>query len=442
MDAAFVSLQSFYPAVNIHAYPADDKCGSWAVPPGWLVKSGRLTGPNGKIIADYDEHPLRLFTYSPAFTGEVSLDELQKHIMSDPARPKSVPFHFRNQYRHWNANWGFCLTQEERDGLVPGTYKVEIDSEFVKSELKMASQVHRGEQDDSFLFVGHFDHPGMAGDGLIGCLAGHEAITRLAQQSTRLTYRMVSTVEIVGSVFYATRRAREDNVREALFCSLSGVDAPLKYARTAQEKATIDRVMAHILKHADEPAEEIGFQRGIGNDEVAFDVYGVGIPCGSLQRWPYEHYHTDADSADKVVAEKMESFVQILLRVIYVFENNSLLRGLFSGLPQLAHPDIDLYIGPGKVSRVVDDSNDASEELYKRLSRNELWGSPDLDPGELNQLMITIPSFADGKHSTLDIAEITDLPFSVVDAYTAMWQEKGLLEKSWLNPFGEEKDSE
>lgn len=439
MDAAFDVLQSFYPSIEILGCEAGARSGSWTVPPGWVVKSGRLKDPEGKVIADYAQHPLRLFTYSPPFTGQVSLDELQKHLMSDPGRPKSVPFHFRNQYRHWAPQWGFCLTQEERDNLKDGMYEVHIDTKFIESELRMASQVHHGHHEDSLLFIGHFDHPGMAGDGLVGCLAGHEVISRLAHRPTRLTYRMLSTVEIVGSVFYASREAAQDNVREALFSSLAGVNAPLKYARTAKERAIIDRVMGHILRHAGEPAEEIGFRQGIGNDEIAFDVHGVDIPCGSLQRWPYDHYHTDQDSADKVDAQKMESFIQILLGVIDVLEHNSLLFGRFDGLPQLAHPEVDLYISPEEVSGVAEDQIDALQNLvYPRPQKRDLPNTPELSADKLNHLMTMIPALADGKHTSLDIAERTGLPFHIVDGYTDRWQQKGLLEKRWVNPFAAE----
>ena len=80
---------------------------------------------------------------------------------------------------------------------------MDIRTSFSKGKLEMAEDVHFGKNDDSFLFVGHFDHPQMCLDGLIGCLAGHELLHRLKKQKTKLTYRMLSTVEIIGSVFYA-----------------------------------------------------------------------------------------------------------------------------------------------------------------------------------------------------------------------------------------------
>ena len=51
----------------------------------------------------------------------------------------------------------------------------------------MAEQIHLGKNKDSLLLVGHFDHPQMCLDGLVGCLAGHEAISRIKKIKTKLT---------------------------------------------------------------------------------------------------------------------------------------------------------------------------------------------------------------------------------------------------------------
>lgn len=435
MDGAYEKLVTYYPEAKLVSYPSGASCGHWLAPPGWLVKKAKLWSPEGQVIADYADHPLRLFTYSPPFSGKVTLSDLQPHLISDPQRPTAIPFHFRNQYRYWAPEWGFCLTQEERDALVDGEYYVEIESDFIESDLKMAIQTHEGEHDDCFLVIGHFDHPGMAGDGLIGCLAGHEAISRLEGKTTRLTYRMLSTVEIVGSVFYANHRANKDGVREGLFSALSGVDAPLKYAKTAKERAQIDRVMAHVLSHIPEPAETVRFRQAIGNDETAFDVHCISVPCGSLMRWPYEHYHTHFDSSDKIDEKKMETFIGALLDAIEILEKNSTLTGNFEGLPQLGHPDVDLYLSPGAISGIPEHQTDVVNRLVERLPNQRSRDAAACASNNLNMMMTLIPPLADGRHTTLDVAERSGVPFALVDAYTDMWKEKALLSKEWVNPF-------
>jgi aminopeptidase-like protein len=238
---------------------------------------------------------------------------------------------------------------------------------------------------------------------------------------------MLSTVEIVGSVFYAKHRG--------LFSALSGVDAPLKYAKTAKERAQIDRVMAHVLGHIPELTETVGFRQAIGNDETAFDVHGINVPCGSLMRWPYEHYHTHFDSSDKIDEKKMEAFIGVLLDAIEIFEKNSTLTGNFDGLPQLGHPDVDLYLSPGAISGIPEHQTDVVNRLVKRLPNQRSRDAAACASNNLNMMMTLIPPLADGRHTTLDVAERSGVPFALVDAYTDMWKEKALLSKEWVNPF-------
>jgi aminopeptidase-like protein len=275
----------------------------------------------------------------------------------------------------------------------------------------------------------------MCNDGLVGCLAGHEAISRLAGRKTRLTYRMLSTVEIIGSVFYAADRAAANNVRQAMFVAAAGARAPLAYQTSFDGNAAIDRVMRHVLETSGHDASIHDFRRGpLGNDETAFDVGGIGIPCGSIMRAPFDAYHTDEDTPDAVDADNFEQMVDLIGRAINVFERNSVVKRKFSGLPCLSSPDLDLYLSPTMMSHVRQDvrSGGILDALSPQLAEVVARRSENL-----NYMMNVLPVMCEGGHTVLDIAEKVELPFELVDAYTKLWVEKELLEKTWTNPFGE-----
>ena len=161
----------------------------------------------------------------------------------------------------------------------------------------MAEDVHFGKNKDSFLFVGHFDHPQMCLDGLVGCLAGHELIKRLKKKKTNLSYRMLSTVEIIGSVFYTKYFAKKNKVKQAVFISAPGARQNISYQQTFAKNNPIDKVAIHALKSLGLKFKTYDFRKGvIGNDEIAYDVGGVNIPCGALARSPFYSYHTDLDT--------------------------------------------------------------------------------------------------------------------------------------------------
>ncbi len=435
MSACYRELARVYDGCEVFGFPSGETCGSWTAPPAWEVETGRLTAPDGEVLTDWHDKKLSLWAYSPPFRGTVGLDELREHLFSIPAKPTVTPFHFRNQYRHWQPDWGFCLPDRVVKAMGPGDYTVEIDTRFEASTMEMVEQVHAGELADSVLFVGHFDHPEMCNDGLVGCLTGHEIVQRLKGRKTRLTYRMLSTVEIVGSVFYAEHRAKSAGVREALFIATSGARAPLQYQTSFTGTSFVDRVMRHVLRHSAPDTQEVPFREGIlGNDEVAFDVGGVDIPCGSFLRAPFEEYHTDLDTPDAVDTANFEQVVEIVLRMVGVLENDAVLVRKFSGLPCLSSPELDLYLSPGMISHVSQKASRDNNPLLRNLPESVAASLED-KANQLNAMMTVLPIVCDGRTTMLDLAERVDLPFEVVDSYTDMWVEKGLLEKHWHHPF-------
>jgi aminopeptidase-like protein len=435
MSNCYQELSEIYDNASILKFNSGDQSNGWHIPPAWEVSHAVLKGPDGKVIADWNCDPLCLFTYSPAFSGKVSREELEPHLFTAESNPTATPYHFRNQYRHWDPEWGFCLPFEIYQTLGRGSYHVDIETRFEPGTLDMVEQVHSGEFDESILFVGHFDHPFMYNDGLSGCIAGHEAISALEGKSTKLSYRMLSTVEIIGSAFYCRDHAKERGVQEALFIAASAAEAELSYANSFHGNNWIDKVVKHVLQHNAPDAEMYDFRQGdLGNDETAFDVEGIDIPCGSLMRAPIPYYHTNQDDFSQVNIDRLTEVVSIVSRVINVFENNSVLVPKFRGLPCLSHPDIDLYISPGSVSG----NAQSSDPIVSRILGNippELVSQSEFNLDSFSHLMTVLPRLCDGKTSVLEIAEHCNLPFEVVSEYTDMWVEKSLLEKVWINPF-------
>ncbi len=435
-SAAYRDLASVYDNCEIISFPTGDTQSYWEVPPAWEVERATLTAPDGKVIADWNESKLSVFSCSPPFCGKISLQDLETHLFSIPQKPQRIPFHFRNQYRHWDQQWGFCISHHVRDKLVPGQYDVDIATRFQPGKMEMVEQTHAGELSDTILLVGHFDHPAMCNDGLVGCLAGHEIISRLAERKTHLTYRMLSTIEIIGSVFYAARCLPSRHVRQALFIATAGARAPLHYQQSFSERSPIDRVMKHIFTHYAEPdeAENIDrFRQGpLGNDETAFDVGGVNIPCGVVMRGPFDEYHTDADNVDAVDEERFEQQVEIVLKAIDVFEKNAVLSRCFSGLPCLSAPALDLYFSYSRISQVA--APQSRHPISTRLGpkTREIYVK---NPDALHYMATVLPVMCEGDKTVLDVAEKVGLPFEIVDAYTDLWVEKGLIKKFWSSPF-------
>ena len=435
MSLAYRLLKKHFVNLKIFGYSTGKKCDGWIVPPSWEVQKATLKDPSGKIIADWFKNKLSLWTYSSSFKGKVKKEKLDNKILSNPKKPNATTFHFRNQYNFWKREWGFSLPYKIHKKLKKGKYSVDIKTSFNKGKLEMAEDVHVGKTNDSFLFVGHFDHPQMCLDGLVGCLAGHELLNRLRKKQTRLTYRMLSTVEIIGSVFYAKYHAKKNKVKQALFIACPGANQKIGYQQTFSKKNQIDEVTKHVLKNLNIDFKTYDFRKGpIGNDEIAYDVGGTNIPCGSLMRAPFKTYHTDFDTPSGISWKNFEEAILVLEEIVYIFENNSILYRNFNGLPRLSSKKLNLYLSPEKASGIKGYGSSFNKDLLndipdgtKKLIRKNTH--------KFNYLMNYLTNIREENKTILDIAIHTDLPFRFVENYINLWIKRKLLKKKWKHPF-------
>ena len=432
MSLAYKILKKYYNNLKIFGYKSGNKVNGWEIPEGWDVVKGFLKDSKGKIITDWSKNKLSLWTYSPSFKGRISKKELLKKIIFDKKKPTSTLFHFRNQYNSHDRNWGFSLPYNKVKSLKDKNYNVDIETKFFQGKLEMAEQIHHGSIKESILLVGHFDHPQMCLDGLIGCLAGHEVLTRLKKIKTRYTYRMLSTVEIIGSVFYAKHFAKKNNIKEALFLATSGAPEKIHYQNSFAGNNLVDKASNHCLKFFEKNSKSSKFRKGpLGNDEIAFDVGGIDIPCGSIMRAPFKTYHTDKDNPSAVSNKHFEEMVEFILQIIFIIENNYYIQRNFSGLPKLSSKVNNLYLQPPTVSGLPHkNQTEMYASLYEGLDKKSL-SYVKKNTHKWNYLMNSIPNLCNGDRSILDIAEFTDLPFKFVFNYLELWKKAGLIKKIW-----------
>ena len=100
----------------------------WVVPNEWNVTAAKIYDPNGSLIVDIKDNNLFLMSYSVAFKGDLTLEDLKKHIITDKSRPDWVPY----STSYYKDEWAFCLSYNFVKGMKEGVYKVEIDSEKKK----------------------------------------------------------------------------------------------------------------------------------------------------------------------------------------------------------------------------------------------------------------------------------------------------------------------
>jgi aminopeptidase-like protein len=405
-DQAVSYLRDVLP-FEVMRFRAGTEHNGWVIPPSWDVVEASLSKA-GKLVYDGMAHPVGVIGLSSEFQGRVSLEELRKHLFYDHRNLDSVPFHYRQFFRSWKRDWGFCLPRRIYDELTPGEYDVSIRTEEAPGELKVLEYVHRGHSPFVILLGGNLDHAGVANDGLAGCVVGIEVMRRLAGRKTRLSYSLVLSPGIIGSEFYLARMgqsARKD-ILEGYFLEMLGSDTQLAVQDSRNPLATVAHALKASLdglglKHRTGPFETI-----IVNDEYIFENYG--IPMVSFSRFPYPQYHSSFDSAEIMCEDRLEEAVSALLGAIEILEASPIVLKRFSGNICLSNPEYDLYVDYGQVAL----GDELSE--FKRKMRH---------------LMDFIPALQ-RPMSIKAIADHMGLPEPVVLGYLERWADKGLVELS------------
>src|SRR5579863_660091 len=184
-DEAVHRLMGVLPFRKI-TVPQSTEHNGWVVPPSWDVEEARIE-KDGKTIYDGTAHALAVIALSTSVDGTVSLEELKKHLNYDPRDPDSIPFHYRQQFRSWKRDWGFCVPKRFYDQLTPGDYRVLIRTAESQGEMKILEYTHSGSLDSTIVLAGNLDHAGVANDGLSGCMVGLEVMRRLQGRSTKFS---------------------------------------------------------------------------------------------------------------------------------------------------------------------------------------------------------------------------------------------------------------
>ena len=387
-------------------YTAADEHNGWAIAPRWDVAEARII-KNGRVIYDAAANALSVIALSKSFRGRVSCEELKGHLHFDQRYDDAVPFHFRQMYRPWERDWGFCVPRKFYDSLELGEYEVVIDTRESDGVLKLLEFTHPGKLDEAIVIAAHLDHPGMANDDLAGCVVGVELFRRLQSRKTKYTYKLFLHQEVIGSEYYLGKMSDADRGRilESLFLEMLGTRTRLALQFSRDGAATIERALAAAanemaLSHHSGPSGSI-----IAVGDYVWESYG--IPMAVLSRYPYPEYHCDRDNFAIMCGESLEEAVELLLKAIEKIETTSLVFKKFRGNICASNPKYGLYVDPGQAA-------------FGGFSEDKTIKG-------LRALMDLIPAI--NRPITLrQLAEKAGLSEEAAAPYLNKWMEKGLID--------------
>jgi aminopeptidase-like protein len=382
--------------LDVHEVPSGTPVFDWTIPKEWNIREAYINDPNGQRVVDFRDHNLHVVNYSTPVDERMSLSQLKEHVHTLPEQPHLIPY--RTSY--YVEGWGFCMEDERLSQLQEGEYEVRIDSSLEHGSLTYAECYLPGETDDEILISCHCCHPSMANDNLSGIALATQLADHLRGLRLRNSYRFLFIPGTIGSITWLARNEeRVQHIKAGLVAVCVGDPGHPTYKRSRQGDALIDRAAAHVLKHSEQPHRIVDFSP-YGYDERQYCSPGFDLAVGSLSRTPhneYAEYHTSADDLSLVRAEYLADSCTLYLSVIDVLENDeSYLNLVPKGEPQLGRRGLYPPIGAQGVGA----------ELMARL-----W----------------LLNLSDGKHSLLDVADRSGLPFRDIKEAARVLSESGVL---------------
>lgn len=396
----------------LHRYPSGSTYNGWVVPQSWSVLKATIS-KDGRVLFDGMAHPLAVGTYSRSFQGELELDELKTHLVTNPNLPQAYVYHCMWQYRPWAADWAMCVPHDIYRTFDPGRYQVDLKTAYEDGNMLVATYDHPGRSDKTIVFNAHTCHPGQANDDFAGVAVLLRLFQWLRSQDTYYTYRLVLGPEHLGTVFYLRERAPAElkNLVSGYFAEMPGTPGPVKIASSFLGNQIVDRAIRCAARHYSNGFEVVPFRQGAGNDETVWEAPGYEVPFVEVSRCrsfvhPFPEYHSSLDTADLMEEPLLDEFYHVLQHAVNIVERNSYIYRQFNGLICLSNPDYNLYL------------ERPDPAVLKVLKADaEKWG----------HLLDCLFRYMDGSMTVLDIAEKHDLPFDRLYQYLARFKDKGLI---------------
>jgi aminopeptidase-like protein len=403
-DRAVDYLREVLP-FRVISVPSSHEHNGWVIPPSWDVEEARIV-KDGRTFYDGTAHPLGVIALSKNFCGTVSLQELRHHVHYDHRHDDSIPVHYRQQFRSWSRDWGFCMPKRIFDQLVPGDYEVVIRTAEAPGTIKILEYKHPGSLDFTIVLGGNLDHAGVANDGLAGCVVGLEVLRRLRGRKTKFTYSLVLSPGIIGSELYLAglNQSERSWILEGIFLEMLGSATPLAVQESRRSMVSVLHALKASLDQLGLSYRSGAFETIIVNDEYVWENYG--IPMLSFSRFPYPEYHSSRDSAEIIKESSLNEAVDALIGAVNRLEATPAVIKKFEGNICLSNPHYDLYIDYGQIA------------LGDRISDQRR---------RMRCLMDFVPAL-DRPVSVKAVADHVGLPEKETLEYLQRWAAKGLID--------------
>jgi len=385
--------------LKVHEIPTGTPVFDWTVPKEWNIRDAYVRNPEGIKVIDFQKSNLHVLNYSTPVRTRMPLAELREHLYTLPDQPDWIPY----KTSYYQERWGFCLTQNQLDGLREGTYEAVIDASLDEGHLTYGECHLPGAISDEVLISCHICHPSLCNDNLSGIALSTFLAKHLQGRPLRYSYRFIFIPGTIGAITWlALNEKTVQRIKHGLVVANVGDSGKMHYKKSRRGDAEIDRAATHALKYSGSPYEIIDFSP-YGYDERQFCSPGFDLPMGSLTRTPwgrYPEYHTSADDLTLVQAKYLADSLDTYLSILNILENNR---------------------------RYINQNPKCEPQLGKRGLYRQMGGNVESKQTEL--AMLWVLNLSDGGCSLLEIAERANVSFERIAEAAALLLGQELLKE-------------
>lgn len=386
------------PDMALHEVPSGTQVFDWTVPKEWVICQAYVEDETGKHIVDMRENNLHIMGYSVPIDVWVDLEELKRHIFTQPEQPDVIPY----VTSYYKERYGFCMSENQLNSLLPGKYHMVIDSELTEGSLTYGEIILQGECEDEVFLSTYICHPSMANNECSGPALLSELIRFLCSMKKRkYTYRCIFIPETIGSITYLSRNLSymKEHIIAGFNLSCVGDNRDYSIVESRYGNTLADKALKTVLKFHGAYTEYSFLNRG--SDERQYNAPGVDLPvvCFCRSKFgEYPEYHTSADNMSLVSPEGFQGSYEVMTQVICAIERNG-----YYEMNVLCEPQL------GK------------RNLYPTISQK---GSYDAVKAMTNFI-----AYADGKNDLFDISMRIGVPVYKLIEIVEQLEEHGLLKR-------------
>lgn len=364
--------KEYVPQLELFEVPTGTKCWDWEIPKEWVIRSAQVKRiSDGSLILDASVNNLHVLNYSQPVNLTLSLDELQKHLFSDPSKPDAIPY--RTSY--YRENWGFCISENQRKLLKPDLYSVVIDSEFIIGSMTFGQVYIPGKVKNEILFTTYICHPMMANNELSGPAIALGIANHLSKTQNYYSYRILFVPETIGTIYFLSRNLDylKSNLIAGYVLTCLGDDLAWNFMPSRTGITLSDKVAKRTLELLNINFK-INSYSDRGSDERQYCSPMVNLPVSSVMRskyGSYPEYHTSKDNLTFISKKGLNESLRYFKHLIEQFELNRILIAELYGEPMFSKRNLRGSIGGGSlksdeylISQILaysDGSNDTHE---------------------------------------------------------------------------------